>query len=159
MARAQPRVDGEQELLLALVRRARHEDRRARVEPHLRAQRLLAPRPAVEHERVELGVPGDPDAVGRGAEGEHALGLLVRAHEEAVDAPERVRDGAEERAVARHLRGVEAAVRERDAHARLARGADEVRPDLGVLEHEEVRAQRRDGAAGRAEEVVGRVER
>ena len=50
---------------------------------------------AVEHERVELGVAGHPDAIGRGAEREHALGLLVRAHEEAVDPPERVADGAE----------------------------------------------------------------
>ena len=113
---------------------------------------------AVEHERVELGVPRHPDAIGRGAERERALRLLVRAHEEAVDPPERVADGAEQRAVPRELRRVEAAVRERDANAGLPGGADEVRPDLGVLEDEQVGAERGDRAAGGAEEIVGGVQ-
>ena len=150
-------VHVDEQLLLPVVRGSGDEDRPGGVEPEGGAQRLVVAAGTVEHQRVELGVSGDPDAIGRGAQLEGALGLLVGAHEEERDGPQRLADRAEEGPVPGELLGGEPAVGERDAHPGLAGGADQVGPDLGVLEHEQVGAQRGQGPPGRPGEVVGRV--
>ena len=117
------------------------------------AQGVIFDRLRERHERVELGVARHAHPVFGRTQREHPLGFVVFAHQEEVDVVQRVADQVEQRAVAREMPRREAAVGEGHAAARGMRGADQVGPDLRVLEHQQIRLHRRHRAPGRTEQV------
>ena len=149
----QQREDVEQASLLALVRRPADPEPLAAEREGLAEGDVLRGRHA-DRQGVELRVSGDVNAVGRSAELERALGLVVGAHHQDVEALQEIAGQAEEESVAGHIAGTEPAVGERELDPGLRGGLDQLGPQLRVLQHQDVRLQRGDGAAAGPRQIV-----